>query len=286
MKNSFFERIKEKKGQMSKSQLKIVHFIEQHIDEVPFLTVAQLAKRAGVGEATVVRFANYLGFQGYADMQEALQSYLRERLNTVERLKIADDTYAVQNQLAFDILSDDIRNIQRTMQTLDRRVFHEAVELITNARSVTIVAFRSSHALGYFLAFYLRLLLKEVHLLSHSDTMFEHLARLGEEDLVLGITFSRYTARTIQALKFAHEKGVKTLAITDQLTSPAVNYSSLHLLAASHLPSFHDSFVAPLSLINALLTAIAKKNYHAISEHLTKMEEIWEKEAVYDAFKI
>lgn len=276
-----FQLISEKSSGMSKAQRKIARFLESHLDTAPFLTVADIAKQVGVGEATIIRFANYLGFSGYTDLQESLQSQIRKRLTTVERLSLAENMYP-EKDLAFAILTDDMANIQQTIQALDIQVFNEAVKRIHEAKTITVIALRSSYALGHFFAFYLQLLQKDTRLLSDSDTMFEKLATLGPDDLVIGISFSRYTSRTIQGMKYVRERGVNTLSITDTHTSPLSSVSDLYLLASSSLPSFLDSFVAPLSLINALITAVASRNKKNISQHLSDMEQLWESEGVYD----
>ncbi|SEN12273.1 MurR/RpiR family transcriptional regulator [Lihuaxuella thermophila] len=276
-----FQLIRQKSSELSQAQLKVARFLETHQDTAPFLTVAQLAGQAGVGEATVVRFAHCLGFSGYSELQQSLQTQIRKRLTTVERLNLAEDRYPHKQRLAIGVLAEDMNNIEQTMQNLDLRAFDAAVNRIHRAKSVTVVAMRSSYALGHFLTFYLQLLLKNCRLLSDSDTMFEKLATLDHDDLVIGISFSRYTARTVQAMKFLRERGVRTIAITDTHSSPLSSVSDLTLTASSSIPSFLDSFVAPLSLINALLTAVAQHNKKEISQHLHEMEKLWEAEGVY-----
>jgi DNA-binding MurR/RpiR family transcriptional regulator len=273
--------IREKSGGMSKTQLKIAKFIEKNLDLAPFLTVANIAKRVGVGEASVIRFATYLGYSGFSEMQQSLQQQIRKRLTTVDRLDLADRFYTEKQRLAIEVLTDDIYNIQQTIQTLDPQTFEEAVLLIDAARTITIIALRSSYALGHFLAFYLQLLEKNVRLIHDSDTVFEKLVRLGADDLILGISFSRYTSRTIQAIEFVKKRGGKTLAITDSHASPLARVADVTLVASSKLPSFLDSFVAPLSLINALLMALARLNKQDVSRHLAELEGLWEREGIY-----
>lgn len=266
---------------MSKAQRQIAAYIEAHPDTVPFLTTAQLAKQAGVGEATVIRFATTLGFAGFTEMQRSLQEQLRKRITTVERLDMAVDLYPEEQRMAYEVLYDDLSNLKQTIQMLDINMFGKAVQQIHRADSVTIVAFRSSHALGAFLAFYLHLLKKNTRMITESDTMFEQLSTLGPNDLVIGISFSRYTSRTVQALHYVKEQGVRSLAITDSHRSPLASAADLYLIAASSSPSFLDSFVAPLSLINALLIAVARMNQQEITRHLKNMEHLWELEGIY-----
>ncbi|RAL26825.1 MurR/RpiR family transcriptional regulator [Thermoflavimicrobium daqui] len=278
---NIFQLIREKSSRMSKSQLKIAKFLEENLDTVPFLTVANVAKQVGVGEATIIRFATNLGFSGFSEMQQSLQEHIRKRLTTVDRLNLTENIYSEKQRLATDVLLDDIKNIEQTIQTIDLRVFDAAVKQINRAKSITVVSLRSSYALGYFLTFYLDLMLKNVQLIPDSDTMFEKLSSLRSEDLVIGISFAQYTSRTIQAIEFVKKRGVNTLAITDHHSSPLARLGDLTLVASSKLPSFLDSFVAPLSLINALLMTVAETNKMNISQHLSDLEELWESEQIY-----
>ncbi|MBA4600987.1 MurR/RpiR family transcriptional regulator [Thermoactinomyces mirandus] len=276
-----FQRIREKSRKMSKAQRQIARYIEKHPDTVAFLTTAKLAERVGVGEATIIRFANSLGFSGYTEMQHSLQEQLRKRVTTVERLNLAGDIYPEEQRIAYEVLNDDICNLKQTIQMLDVHLFGQAARKIHQARTITVIALRSSHSLGFFLTFYLQLLKKNTELITESDTMFEKLSTLASNDLVIGISFPRYTFRTIQAMQYAQKQGIPTLAITDAHSSPLAHVSDLYLTAASNLPSFLDSFVAPLSLINALLTAVARMNKPEITTHLKDMEQLWEMEGIY-----
>jgi DNA-binding MurR/RpiR family transcriptional regulator len=262
---SFFQRVRNKKQEMSRSHKKIAAYLEKHPESAPFLTAAKLAEKAGVGEATVIRFATSLGYSGYTDMQKSLQREFKELLNTVERLEI----------------SRDISNLQQTLNRLDKVAFKNAVDRIGNARRIQIVAFRSSYALGYFLSFYLQLIRENTELIGSSDTMMERLSLLGPGDLVIGIGFPRVTYRTVQALQYVRSRNVPILVITDSYASPLVGEGDIVLTASSQLPSIVDSFTAPLSLINALITAVGQKCHSKISLRLKELEDLWEKEEIY-----
>lgn len=276
-----FQRIRKKSSQMSKAQRQIAQYIEKHPDTSAFLTTAKLAERVGVGEATIIRFSTFLGFSGFTEMQHSLQEQLRKRITTVERLDLAGDIYPEEQRIAYEILNDDIANLNQTIQMLDAKVFSAAAQKIHQADTITVVALRSSHSLGFFLTFYLQLLKKHTELITESDTMFEKLSTLTTKDLVIGISFPRYTSRTIQAMQYVKKRNIPTLSITDAHSSPLAGVSDLYLVAASNLPSFLDSFVAPLSLINALLTAVARMNKTEITKHLKSMETLWEMEGIY-----
>ncbi|MDA8353992.1 MAG: MurR/RpiR family transcriptional regulator [Firmicutes bacterium] len=281
MKEEVYRRIRERAGTLSRAQKKIAAWIENHPDAAPFLTTAKLAEKAGVAEATVVRFAVALGYSGYTEMQRSLQDDMRERVTTVERLDLADNLYPEESRVAYEVLSDDVNNLQQTMSRLDGKSFADAVNRISAAGKIRVVAFRSSHALGYFLTFYLHLILQNTELIDNSDTMFERLSALSEDDLLIGIGFPRYTHRTLQALQFARSQGVPTLGITDSPESPLARETNVCLYAASRLPSYVDSFTAPLSLVNGLLTAVGSNIKNQASQRLARMENLWEREGIY-----
>jgi DNA-binding MurR/RpiR family transcriptional regulator len=278
---SFFQRVRHKKEEMSRSHKKIAAYLEKHPESAPFLTAAKLAEKAGVGEATVIRFAASLGYSGYTEMQKSLQREFKELLNTVERLEISRDLYPEESRIAYEVLKDDISNLQQTLNRLDKVAFKNAVDLIGNARRIQIVAFRSSYALGYFLSFYLQLIRENTELIGSSDTMMERLSLLGPGDLAIGIGFPRVTYRTVQALQYARSRKVPILAITDSYASPLVGEGDIVLTASSQLPSIVDSFTAPLSLINALITAVGQKYHSKISLRLKELEDLWEREGIY-----
>ncbi|SMO50865.1 MurR/RpiR family transcriptional regulator [Melghirimyces algeriensis] len=281
MKEDVYRRIRERSSSMSQAQHKIARFIENHPDIAPFLTAAKMAEKARVAEATVVRFAVALGYSGYTEMQRNLQDQIRERITTVERLDLADHLYPEESRVAVEVLNDDISNLQQTMHRLDGEVFAEAVRKISEAEKIRVVAFRSSHALGYFMTFYLQLILQNTELIHNSDTMLEHLSSLKKQDLVIGIGFPRYTHRTIQAIQFARSQGVQTLCLTDSVGSPLAQEADLSLFASSRLPSYVDSFTAPLSLINGILTSVGRNMKNLATQRLSEMERLWEREGIY-----
>lgn len=268
--------ITEKMSEMSKSQRIIAKYILNNSYSVPFYTAGKLAKVTGVSEATVVRFATFLGFTGYPQFQQALQESIRKQLTTVERLKISDDVYAEEKAI-YDIFHDDIARIQWMAEHLDADVFHQAVNLIVEANRIFIIANRSAVSIGYFLEFYLDMILENTELIRNPYGISEKLFRINDKDVVIGLGFARYTQNTIDAISFAKDRGTKVIVITDHPLSPLIPHADITLTAPSEMPSFIDSFVAPLSLVNALITAVGHKKRHTIQQHLQDLEEIWER---------
>ncbi|WP_224928437.1 MurR/RpiR family transcriptional regulator [Bacillus safensis] len=272
-----YKHIAEQMPTMSKSNLRIAKYILENPNTVPFLTGDKLAKITGVSPATIVRFSTFLGYSGYPELQQYMQSSAQQQLTTTERLKISKEVYNEQDQSVYDIFLDDISNIRSTLDKLDIEAFKNAVESLIKAKRVYIVANRSATALGVFLQYYLQLLLEQVELIHSIENVSERIFDLNEDDVVIGISFARYTKSTLKVLSYAKEKEATTVAITDNLISPLIPYADIPLTASSQMPTFIDSFVAPLSLINALIVTVGKEKEENFQDKLESLEEIWDK---------
>lgn len=267
----------------SKGQRKIANFILESYDKAAFMTASRLGQKVGVSESTVVRFAFELGYGGYPDMQRSLQKMIRNRLTTVQRIEVTKDRLGDQDLLSM-VLQSDIEKIRQTLEELDRDSFYSAVDAIVSARKIYIIGVRSSASIASFLHFYFNLIFDNVVLVSANTASetFESLLRVGEGDAVIGISFPRYSSRTVQALSFARDRGATTIAITDSETSPLVPISRYTLMARSDMASFVDSLVAPLSLVNALLVAVSQRKNEDLSNTFHTLEGIWEEYNVYE----
>ncbi|GIN21564.1 MurR/RpiR family transcriptional regulator [Siminovitchia fordii] len=282
MKNdNIYNLIAEKIPEMSKSHKKIASFILNNTNVVPFLNVATLAKKAGVSEATVVRFASFLGYSGYPELQSRMQNSIQKQLTTTERLKMTTDVYDDRDQWIYDIFYGDVENIKSTIEKLDIEKFHQAVGLLQNADRIYIAANRSAASLGIFLQYYLNIILGHAEMVRSIENLSEQLYNLNEKDVVIGISFPRYTNSTIQTITFAKERGSKTICITDSLLSPLIPYADVALTATSQMPTFIDSFTAPLSLINALVVCIGKGRMKEAESRLEKIEAAWDRFGVF-----
>ncbi|MCI8422308.1 MAG: MurR/RpiR family transcriptional regulator [Lawsonibacter sp.] len=266
----------------SKGQKKIASFILESYDKAAFMTASRLGKRVGVSESTVVRFAAELGYDGYPDMQRSLQKMIRSRLTSIQRMEVANDRLGGQDLLSV-VLQSDIEKIRQTLEELDRSGFEKAVEAIAAARKVYVIGVRSSAALSTFLTFYLNLILENVVEVSANTTsgIFERLLWVGDGDVVIGVSFPRYSSRTVRAMQFARDRGAVTVAITDSEASPLAPISQYTLRARSDMASFVDSLVAPLSLVNALLVAVSRKK-GGLASTFQSLEKIWEEYGVYE----
>ena len=283
MSQDILSLIQEKMTGFSKGQRKIADFILKSYDKAAFMTASRLGKRVGVSESTVVRFASELGYDGYPDMQRSLQKMIRNRLTTVQRIEVTKDRLGGHDLLAM-VLQSDVDKIRQTLEELDRESFDRAVDAIVSAKKIYIIGVRSSAALASFLHFYCNLIFDNVTLVSANTAseIFESLFRVGEGDVVIGVSFPRYSSRTVQAMSFARDRGAATVAITDSEVSPLVPISTYNLMARSDMASFVDSLVAPLSLVNALLVAISQRKNDELARTFQTLEGIWDEYGVYE----
>lgn len=280
-KQDLMKLIQMKFPRMSKGQKLIAEYILKHYDKAAFMTASKLGITVGVSESTVVRFANELGFSGYPILQKALQDLIKSKLTSVQRIEISSDYISEENVLK-SVLKADMENIRATLEKINSSTFDDVVDAVFRAKRIYIVGFRSSQALANFLAFYLNLILDNVRLVSTEvSDIFEQLLRVGEGDVVIGIGFPRYSARTVEALSFAKSKGAEVVAVTDSLLSPLASNADYTLITQSNMASFVDSLVAPLSVINALVIAVGLREKDRISETFNNLEKIWEEYNVY-----
>jgi DNA-binding MurR/RpiR family transcriptional regulator len=267
--------------ELSKGQKQIAEFITTQYDKAAFMTAAKLGERVGVSESTVVRFAIALGFEGYPELQRALQELIKTKLTTVQRIEMTSGL-ASEDDILRKILKSDIDNIRTTLEEIDIEAFNDIVDLIIGAKRIYIIGFRTSTVLADFLGFYLNLILDNVCVVSQGiSDIYEQLFSIGEGDLVIAISFPRYSRRTVEALGFVKSRGTATIAITDGPLSPLLNNADLSLYAKSNMASFVDSLVAPLSLINALIIAVSLKEKGKVTNIFEKLEEIWGQYRIY-----
>ena len=275
-------RINERFRTMSKSHKAIANYIKEHYEQAVFMTAAKMGDTLGISESTVVRFASGLGYEGYPEFQKALEEWVKTKLSDVQRIGVKYG-HSSQSEILSSVLGADIEKIQDTIVNLDPNAFEMAVTAILEARTVYVIGLRSCAPLADFLHFYLNMIRPGVILLnttSVSET-FEQMIRIDENDALIGISFPRYSMRTLKAMEFANDRNAKVISVTDSIHSPMCLYSSLNLLARSDMVSIVDSLVAPLSVINALVVAMCLKRPQEVKKNLEALEDAWTNYQVY-----
>lgn len=286
MKTNLIAHISEHAAGFSKGQKRIAQYIQEHYESAAFMTAFKLGETVGVSESTVVRFAAELGFDGYPQLQKAMQELIRSKLTTVQRIEVTRARMA-DDEVLDNVMAYDMANIRQTLEELPRDVFYEAVDAIVEARRVYIFGAGSCRALANFLAYYLKLLLPDIHLIytSSETEILEEMLQIGEQDAIIGLSFPRYSSKAVKTVHFAHSRQAKIIAITDSVLSPIAEYASYLLLAHSDMATIVDSLVAPLSIINALLVAVSLKKMDSNAARLTELEQLWETYQVFQPFE-
>ena len=280
--NELLNRINSRYSSMSKGQKLIATYITDNYDKAVFLTAAKMGETVGVSESTVVRFATCLGYKGYPEFQNALEEMVRTKLNSVQRMEVTYGRIS-QGEILTSVLQADIEKIKLTMGSMDQEAFEMAVDTILKAKRIYVIGIRSCAPLASFLSYYLQLICEDVTLVNtnSSSEIFEQLIRIGQDDVVIGISFPRYSMRTLKALEFANNRNAKVITLTDSVHSPMNLYSSCNLIARSDMASIVDSLVAPLSVINALVVALCMKKQKEVVATLETLEKIWDEYQVY-----
>lgn len=281
-KNELLQKIEDGYQKFSKGQKKLADFIREDYDKAAFLTAAKMGEEVGVSESTVVRFAMALGYDGYPGFQRALGELVRTKLNSIQRMEVTYGRIS-QGEILASVLQSDIEKIKLTMEAIDHGSFEMAVDTILKARRIYVIGIRSCAPLASFLSFYLNLIGPNVTAVTtnSSSEIFEQLIRIGEEDVIIGISFPRYSMRTLKALEFASNRKAKVITLTDSVHSPMTLYSSCNLIARSDMASIVDSLVAPLSVVNALVVALCMKKQKEVISTLETLEQIWDEYQVY-----
>lgn len=280
--NNIITRMNNRFSKMSKSHKAIANYISNHYHEAVFMTASKLGEAVNVSESTVVRFATGIGYDGYPEFQDALEVWVKNQLSSVQRMHVKYGS-STQSELLTSVLTADMDKIQDTLMMLDSDMFEIAITNIIQAKTVYVIGIRSCEPLADFLSFYLNMIRGNIKLLKTTNTseLFEQMIRIGSDDVIIGISFPRYSIRTLRALEFANDRTAKVITITDSANSPMCMYSSCNLLARSDMVSIVDSLVAPLSVINALVVGLCMKCSEEVKENLETLEEVWNNYQIY-----
>ena len=283
MKRDILKLIEQGERGFSKGQKHIANYIKAHYDKAAFMTAAKLGAEVKVSESTVVRFVMELGFEGYPEFQRSLQELIRSKLTAVQRVEVTNSLIG-EGDVIDKVLGMDIERIRHTSEGIDRDAFSEAVNHISSAKNIYILGMRASSFLADFLNYGLRMIFDNVKLIqtTSGNETFEQLMSIGEGDVMIAISFPRYSKSIIKCVDFAKNAGAYVVSLTDSANSPIAANASQTLVAQSDMASFTDSLVAPMSVINALIVAVSRQNGELLSQRLRRLEEIWDEYNVYE----
>jgi DNA-binding MurR/RpiR family transcriptional regulator len=278
----YAQLLKNRVRDLTPSERKLLDYVLSNDEEAVFLTVNDLSQRVNVSLATVVRLSKALGFKGFPEFQRELRLLFRDKLTTISRLQKTMRHSATEEGILARVMQQDSENIRITLEQLPRKDFKRSIQLLNSAKRIVIVGLRSAHSLAVFLGVALEFLQRDVWMIQPGiGNMWDQLFRLKQGDVLVGISFPRYTRETVQALAFARKRGIKTLAITDSPISPLAQHADCVLTARCRMDSFIESFVAPLSLINAVVTALGVYRKESTMKTLSELEDFWRGRRVY-----
>ena len=283
MNADLFAILQQKAKDFSKGQRQLARYITESYDKAAFMTASKLGKNAGVSESTVVRFAVELGYSGYPSMQKAMQELVLNRLTTAQRMEITNDRIGDQD-IVTTVLLSDADKLRQTAELVDRDAFDASVKALLNAKNIYILGCRSAAPLASFFGYYLNFMFNNVHVVTASGAseMFEKLFRVDSNDVVVGFSFPRYSAATVKGAQYCRTTGATVIGCTDSYLSPLSQYCDHVLLAKSDMLSLVDSLAAPLSLINALIVALASVREQSLGKTFDVLEQVWEEYNVYE----
>lgn len=284
MQRTLFDKLHEMMPSLSKGHKKIAEYMLSHYDKAAFMTASKLGTIVGVSESTVVRFATELGFEGYPELQRALKEFTSNKLTTVQRIDVMNDQLG-DVDVYEKVLNMDIDKLRKTLEEGNRKEFYDTVDTLCKAKNIYVIGARSAAVLARFLAFYFNMMFDNVKLIHTTSTseMFEQIINIGENDIMIGISFPRYSKHTVKAFRYAHAHNAKVIAITDSLASPLAEYADNILIARSDMASFADSLVAPMSVINALIVAVGLRKRDYVAYNYSRLEDICEEYEVFES---
>ncbi|MBQ9921774.1 MAG: MurR/RpiR family transcriptional regulator [Clostridia bacterium] len=281
--NDFINGIENKSKRFSKSHRLIAEYVSENFEKVAYMTASKLGAAVGVSESTVVRFAIECGFEGYPEFSRHLQELIPTKLTSAQRTEITNMRLG-DGEILDKVLTSDIDKIKSTMTQVDHQAFYAAADAIINSKTIYLMGVRSSSVLANFMHYYFSLIFDNVRLISSTtgSEMFEQIFKAGKGDVVIGISFPRYSKRVVHAMEYAKSKGACLVALTDSSDSPIARPADYTLLAKSDMASFADSLVAPMSIINALIVTIGKKKNEHVQKIFTELEALWDEHDVYE----
>ncbi len=283
MKTDILKYIDENYSRFSKGQKQIAAYVGEHYDKAAYMTAARLGREVGVSESTVVRFVIELGFEGYPDFQRSLKELIRAKLTAVQRIEVTNSLIG-EGDVLEKVLCSDMDKIKRTLEGIDKEAFDAAIKNIIDAKTVYILGMRASSYLAGFLNYSFRMISDNVRLIqttSGSET-FEQMMSIGNDDVLIAVSFPRYSKSIIKGVEYAKRAGADVIALTDSESSPIAEQADQLLVAQSDMASFADSLVAPMSVINALIVAVTRERSEEFSQRLRRLENVWDEYNVYD----
>ncbi|MBE6038458.1 MAG: MurR/RpiR family transcriptional regulator [Anaerofustis stercorihominis] len=269
-------------AKLSKQHKNIADYITGNLEKASYMTINILAEHTSTSVATVLRLTTLLGYEGYPEFRQALKNSSKSALTTLQRIDMPGfEKYGFES--IREVLRHDMQNIKDTVDELDADEFDNVIDAIMKAKTVYLMASRTSSFLVEYLAYYLNLLLGgnvKIANGEHKEPL-EVLMHATKDDAVVVLSFPRYSSETVKSLEFVKKKSPKIIGITDLTTSPIYPFCDHVLLAKSNIISFVDTLIAPLSLLNAIIIGVGLKDKERTRAVYTELETLWSENEIY-----
>lgn len=277
--SDFLKKIDAQSPHFTNSQKNVADYITTHMNKVAFHTLDELSRKIGVSTTTIIRFSRALGYDGFSEMQKAIQEAIytntAPKATLPERLPAPDMDTVPDNELLSDSFQNDILNIRQTLAAQKTEDLDEAVSSIIGARSVYILGMRSSFSPAYYLASRLGEIRHNVHLIQSVGMIYpEEIVNAGKDDVCVAYLFPRYSKVSSSIISWMKNAGVKIILITSLNYQAVSGYGDIILPCAISSLSYKNSFAAPFCLTNYLITALARQNPKEAQSILEKTESI------------
>lgn len=264
-------------NKIPKKQKKLADYFLENIDVIPFLNIYEISEATQFSVASIVRFTQRLGFKGYSEFKSEITKNLQQNLKKLEMFPAVKAKQLKEHTLVA-IANQDIKNINETLQLIDKSTFDDVIDLILKSERVFTVGLGISYLLSQILSYQLNQVgIDSYFLRNDTSTFFDQILFMKTGDLLIAFSFPPYSIETIEAAKFAKDRKIKVIAITNKSTAPITFHAKHTLLVKSENMLFTNSFSATSVLINAIATECAKKDKRRAEKILNEFNLIIEK---------
>ncbi len=270
--DEFSRIVRRHQAKLTRGQRRVADYMIRHYDDCAFQTSGQIGEHAGVSETTVIRLASTLSFAGFADMQKFIRGGLVQ--SRIDRFGKSPSSVKDEAGLLAQVAQLDSENIQQTLARISAADLAQAADMVLKAPMICTVGMRSSATTAFYLTAALNQLFGNV--VSLSISLGDHLDRLRSMPpgtVVIGVSFLRYVRHTFEIMRYAKKIGLRTILITDSLTSPPSQFGDLVFLVSTSSVHYIPSQAAALSVVNGLLGSMALRDRKRVVASLKRFED-------------
>ena len=253
--------IRSKLDTFSKREKVIANFFVEQLNDVAFLSIHDISEKLSVGRASIVRFAQKLGYDGFYALKQDIKNQLQTSIAPLEKYQLALNDVTHSSTSITQIAENEVSNINFVVNNIDKKSFEQAAKMLAQAETIYCAGYNMSSFLAGILSFLLqRIGLKSFPTNLGGRSLEEQLINVGPKDVLVAFSNPPYSIETIKAAQFAKKQKCKILSVTNSIASPIVQHSDIVLSVKSDSEIFTNSFSAILVVLYALVNEIAIHN--------------------------